>query len=194
MPVRNTPGSHETCKRHSAAGAVNSRSDRTCSSRLVRYSRCVLLADTTTVVSWRARPRSFVALMGLYESNYIRLGWLAGNLGDLSGRYLSSVRGDCDLVLTVTERSPYTSTVNLTYLLPEARGPRPYPDMRVRIYHDAHLVEAQSLQRSPRDRRGSPERELDQRWARNMMLNKWLEYCVERGHRFSSRTEQRAGA
>ena len=147
--------------------------------------------------------------MGLYESNYIRLGWLAGNLRGLSGRYLSSVRGDCDLVLTVTERSPYTSTVNLTYLLPEASGPHPYPDMRVRIYHDAHLVEAQPWnsvhsqraaacgthpQRLPRAQRASPERELDQRWARNMMLNKWLEYCVERGHRFSSRTEQRAGA
>jgi len=175
----------------------------------VRYSRCVLLADTTTVVSWRARPRSFVALMGLYESNFIRLGWLAGDLLELSGRYLSSVHGDCDLVLTVTERSPYTSTVILTYLLPDARGPRPYPDMRVRIYHDAHLVEAQPWHsvhsqppalprgaRTPRGRpqRGCAERELDQRWARNMMLNKWLEYCVERGHRFSSRTEQRPGA
>jgi uncharacterized protein len=172
----------------------------------------VLLADTTTVVSWRARPRSFVALMGLYESNFIRLGWLAGNLRALNGRYLSSVSGDCDLVLTVTERSPYTSTVNLTYLLPEAHGPRRYPDMRVRIYHDAHLVEAQEWATPPRGNRtlpgrpgasapssthkprGSPERELDQRWARNMMLNKWLEYCVERGHRFSSRTERRAGA
>jgi uncharacterized protein YqiB (DUF1249 family) len=169
----------------------------------------VLLADTTTVVSWRARPRSFVALMGLYESNFIRLGWLAGDLLELSGRYLSSVRGDCDLVLNVTERSPYTSTVILTYLLPDARGPRPYPDMRVRIYHDAHLVEAQpwnSVHSQPpasprgaptprgRPQRGCAERELDQRWARNMMLNKWLEYCVERGHRFSSGTEQRPGA
>jgi uncharacterized protein len=172
----------------------------------------VLIADTTTIVSWRARPRSFVALMSLYESNFIRLGWLAGNLRELSGRYCSSVHGDCDLVLTVTERSPYTSTLNLTYLLPEARGPRRYPDMRVRIYHDAHLVEAQPWHsvHSPAGAphppgagraaaragagRGCPERELDQRWARNMMLNKWLEYCVERGHRFSSRTEQRAGA
>ena len=25
---------------------------------------------------------------------------------------------------------------------------------------------------------------LAARWARNVMLNKWLEYCVERGHRF----------
>ena len=147
--------------------------------------------------------------MGLYESNFIRLGWLAGELRKLSGQYVSSVRGDCDLVLIVAERSPYTSTLNLTYLLPESSGPRLYPDMRVRIYHDAHLVEAQPWnsvhsqraapcgthpQRLPRAQRASPERELDQRWARNMMLNKWLEYCVERGHRFSSRTEQRAGA
>ena len=142
--------------------------------------------------------------MGLYESNFIRLGWLAGNLRELHGRYLSSVHGDCDLVLTVTERSPYTSTVNLTYLLPEAHGPRRYPDMRVRIYHDAHLVEAQPWHtvhtpgraaaapggsRPPaRSPRRLPERELDQRWARNVMLNKWLEYCLERGHRFSPAT------
>jgi uncharacterized protein YqiB (DUF1249 family) len=159
----------------------------------------VLLTDTHTPVSWRARPRSFVALMGLYESNFIRFGWLAGQLTDLVGRYTSAVRGDCDLVLTVTERAPYTSTVNLTYLLPEARGARQYPDMSVRIYHDAHLVEARQwadahTQPVLKALRTHAERELDQRWARNMMLNKWLEYCVERGHRFSSRTEADAGA
>ncbi len=148
--------------------------------------------------------------MGLYESNFIRLGWLAGSLKALSGRYVSAVRGDCELVLTVTERSPYTSTVNLTYLLLDRREPRRYPDMCVRIYHDAHLVEAQHWNsghnhRPPRGAQahGQPvlralrshaERELDQRWTRNMMLNKWLEYCVERGHRFSSRTEPGAGA
>ena len=160
----------------------------------MRYSRNVLLTDTRTVVSWRARPRSLVALMGLYESNFIRLGWLAGRLTALTGRYTSAVRGDCELVLTVTERSPYTSTATLTYLLPSARGALRYPDLRVRIYHDAHLVEAQEWADAhgpppPRARRSHAERELDQRWARNMMLNKWLEYCVERGHRFSSRTE-----
>jgi uncharacterized protein len=165
----------------------------------VRYSRCVLLTDTQTPVSWRARPRSFVALMGLYESNFIRLGWLAGKLTALAGRYRSAVRGDCDLVLTVTERSPYTSTVNLTYLLPQAHGCLPYPDMQVRIYHDAHLVEARqwaAVHSQPllKALRTHAERELDQRWARNMMLNKWLEYCVERGHRFPSSTEPEAGA
>jgi uncharacterized protein YqiB (DUF1249 family) len=159
----------------------------------------VLLADTQTLVSWRARPRSFVALMGLYESNYIRLGWLAGDLRALSGRHVSSVHGDCDLVLTVTGRSPYTSTLTLTYLLAETRALETSPDLRIRVYHDAHLVEAQQWAGTPpppllRRLGGSPERELGQRWARNMMLNKWLEYCVERGHRFPTRTEYSAGA
>ena len=99
----------------------------------MRYSRSVLLADTQTLVSWRARPRSFVALMGLYESNYIRLGWLAGDLRALGGRHVSSVPGDCDLVLTVTERSPYTSTITLTYLLAEARALFSYEDLRLLV-------------------------------------------------------------
>jgi hypothetical protein len=137
--------------------------------------------------------------MGLYESNFIRLGWLAGELRALAGHYRSVVATDCDLVLTVTERSPYTSTVNLTYLLPDGDATRQYPDMRVRIYHDAHLVEAQQwahVHTRPvlRALRSHAERELDQRWARNVMLNKWLEYCVERGHRFSASTGSATGA
>jgi hypothetical protein len=117
----------------------------------------------------------------------------------LRGDYDSHVPADCDLVLSVTERSPYTSTVSLTYLLPDEHGALKYPDMRVRIYHDAHLVEAQQwahvhTQPHLRALRSRAERELDQRWARNMMLNKWLEYCVERGHRFSARTGSETGA
>jgi uncharacterized protein YqiB (DUF1249 family) len=166
-----------------------------------------MLDDTLTRVSWRARPRSFVALMSLYESNFIRLGWLAGDLGRLEGAHRSRAEGDCDLLLTITGRSPYTTTAQLTYVLPEAGGAVACPDMRLCIYHDAHLLEAQEwaaghgqpalkgVLETPHSRTrvsGKPqplaERELDQRWARNMMLNKWLEYCAERGHRFSTAT------
>lgn len=142
--------------------------------------------DTTTIVSWRARPRSFAALMGLYESNYIRLAWLAGDLASLAGHHRSVVRGDCDLLLTVTERGPYTTTLRLTYLLDERGSALARPDMMVRVYHDARLVEAQSWE--GQGERARTERELHQCWARNIMLNKWLEYCVERGHRFSAGT------
>jgi uncharacterized protein YqiB (DUF1249 family) len=152
-----------------------------------------MLDDTLTLVTWRSRPRTFVALMALYESNYIRLSWLAGELRALEGKHRSISPEDCDLVLSVTERSAYTTTLNLTYLLPAPEQPQEFPDMHVRIYHDARLVEAQewaSTHSQPvlRALRTRAERELDQRWARNMMLNKWLEYCLERGHRFSPAT------
>ena len=161
----------------------------------------MMLNDTLTLVSWRSRPRSFVALMSLYESNYLRLASLAGNLRELCGMHVSRVADDCDLRLSVTERSPYTTSLELTYLfeaagLPAAEGVTTYPDMRVRIYHDARLVEAQEwAPTDPQARQGqehevlrrlrtAAERELDQRWARNTMLNKWLEYCIDRGHGF----------
>jgi hypothetical protein len=31
-----------------------------------------MLCEADIKVSWRARPRGFTALMGLYESNYLR--------------------------------------------------------------------------------------------------------------------------
>jgi uncharacterized protein len=153
------------------------------------------LNDSLALVSWRARPRSFVALMGLYESNYVRLNWLTTGVAGLQGAHRSVVTGDCDLLLTVIERTPYTSTVNLSYSIAEDLQ---IPDLRVRVYHDAHLAEAQEWagthsQPVLKALRTQAERELDQRWARNVMLNKWLEYCVERGHRFSSATRIVAG-
>lgn len=141
-----------------------------------------VISESNLLVSWRARPRGLVALMGLYESNYLRLTSLAGHPPSLSGSASSRVDGDCELRLTVLDRSRYTTDLTLTYLLPPtALGgalPLVVSDLLLRAYHDARLVEA--LPGS-----GEPERELLQCWSRNMMLNKWLEYCAERGHRFS---------
>jgi uncharacterized protein YqiB (DUF1249 family) len=122
-------------------------------------------------------------LMAVYESNYLRLAELAGELRALHGERRSIVAGDCDLVLTVTERAAYTTTVNLTYVFERDAA----PDMTLRIYHDARLAEAQAWggphgHQALRTWRRGAERELDHRWARNVMLNKWLEYCVDRGH------------
>lgn len=141
--------------------------------------------DSLLPVGWRARPRSFVALMGLYESNHIRLVGLGGDLRSLPASVSSRVAGDCELVLSVTERTPYTTGFNLTYWLerPATGAREAVPDMLVRVYHDARVAECTGFAAG----RSPVERELDQRWARNVMLNKWLEYCADRGHRFATR-------
>jgi uncharacterized protein YqiB (DUF1249 family) len=153
-----------------------------------------MLCEADIKVSWRARPRGFVALMSLYESNYLRFLHLAGDPTRLSGTLVSRVEGDCELRLSVLEHMPYTSMLTLTYLIPsgDAGSIERLPDLRLCAYHDARLLEAdQFRQPQPKEhntRQRDPrkgERELHQRWTRNMMLNKWLEYCVERGHRFT---------
>ncbi|HXR20545.1 MAG TPA: DUF1249 domain-containing protein [Steroidobacteraceae bacterium] len=149
-----------------------------------------MLCEADIKVSWRARPRGFVALMGLYESNYLRFLQLAGDPRRLSGTVISRVAGDCELQLAVLERMPYTSTLSLTYVLGIASsdGSERLPDLRLRAYHDARLLEAEEFQAQHKTRGQGVrpgERELHQRWTRNMMLNKWLEYCAQRGHRFT---------
>jgi uncharacterized protein YqiB (DUF1249 family) len=165
-----------------------------------------MLCEADIKVSWRARPRGFVALMSLYESNYLRFLHLAGDPTRLSGTLISRIDGDCELRLAVLEHMPYTSMLALTYVLPsgDSDGFERLPDLKLRAYHDARLLEADQLHpQSPQQSRQQPgrqsdnghnprrqslrqgERELHQRWTRNMMLNKWLEYCVERGHRFT---------
>jgi uncharacterized protein YqiB (DUF1249 family) len=140
-----------------------------------------MLCEANLPTSWRARPRGFIALMNLYESNYLRLRALAGDLIGIVGTRHSRVADDCELVLAVSERTPYTSVLKLSYLLPPAGRPAEpvavlerYPELRLRVYHDARLLEAEG-----------GERELHHRWQRNLMLNKWLEYCTDRGHQFA---------
>lgn len=136
------------------------------------------------------QPRSFVGLMSLYDTNHRRLLRLLGGTLPTPGQHMiSRVPDDLALHLEGIERSRYTTTCRLTYWFDGADGEVADPDLLVRVYHDAHLAEAMQcghrhrhrlLRRFHTDRGG----ELQRRWMRNLMLNKWLEYCHERGHRF----------
>lgn len=147
-----------------------------------------MLQEHLCTVSWRARPRSFVGLMTLYESNYIRLGWLVANPCRLPDHAVSAVAGDCPLELVVVERARYTTTATLSYLFDEDGRTQRDPGLELRIYHDAKLAEATSCG-APRAGLARLHAQLprspDSRWSDNMLLNKWLEYCADRGHRFA---------
>ena len=103
-----------------------------------------MLNDVLSLVSWRSRPRSFVALMSLYESNYLRLAQLAGDLKSLADVRVSRVADDCDLRLTRHRTFAVHHQFRPHLSFPKRHdGVTTYPDMRVRVYHDARLVEAQ---------------------------------------------------
>lgn len=133
------------------------------------------------------KPRSFLGLMALYESNYLRLLRVIPELDRLDGCFRSRVAGDCDLHVEILERSRHTVTLKLTYLFDTAEGTRADPDMTVRVYLDGRLAEAMSHCQTHRHaalRRLFRKHglELDVRWERNIVLNKWLEYLADQGH------------
>ena len=145
-----------------------------------------MVSDDLCTVSWRARPRSFVSLMTLYESSVIRLGWLVPDLKRLRGSLTSQVPGELVLELSVIEQSRYTTTLGMTYLLGDER----LPELEIRVYHDARLAEACGTTADPSHRRlqrlaANVAREHGRRWSCNMLLNKWLEYCAGNGHCFA---------
>lgn len=146
-----------------------------------------MLLDTYLVPETIAKPRSFVGLMALYESNYLRLLRLVPELDRIDGCFRSRVAGDCDLHLEVLERSRYTVTLSLTYHFETDDGLLIDPDMSVRAYLDGQLAEVLAIgkrQRHPALRRLVHEHraELDRRWRGNVVLNKWLDYLSENGH------------
>lgn len=125
--------------------------------------------------------------MAMYESNYLRLRQLIPEIERLDGCFRSRVAGDCELHVEILERCRYTVTLSLTYYFESDEGRIADPDMTVRAYLDGQLAEAMSLtgshchtelRRLARLHRG----ELDARWQRNVVLNKWLEYLSDQGH------------
>ena len=102
---------------------------------------------------------------------------------------VSDGQNDCRLNLFVKEVTTFTTTLRLTYFFCENGMEIADPDLRVRIYHDAGLAEAMACRRhhihavlKPFETKSGGE--LGRRWARNMMFNKWLEYCMDRRHKF----------
>ncbi len=146
-----------------------------------------MLHDSQLVPETIVRPGSFTGLMALYESNYLRLRNLIPEIERLDGCYRSRVAGDCDLHVEILERCRYTVTLSLTYYFENGEGRIADPDMTVRAYLDGRLAEAMSLcgkHRHAELRRLAKEhaKELDLRWQRNIVLNKWLEYLSDQGH------------
>lgn len=149
-------------------------------------------ADSLIVPQCVYRPGSFTGLMTIYESNFLKLKQLTVDFASSAAELVSSSERDCDVHLTLVKREPYTTTFRLTYWFEEADGTLvPDPDLTLRVYHDARLVEAvasrdQHRHHKLREIALPADSELGRRWRVNMMLNKWLDYLLDVGHTLRS--------
>ncbi|MDN5863635.1 MAG: DUF1249 domain-containing protein [Gammaproteobacteria bacterium] len=119
------------------------------------------------------RPRSLSMLMGLYETNYHRLMSLLGESSGWTREFCLHLEGRPGLHVEVSHRARYTVDIVMTHHFETER----LPDLHVRLYHDARLAEAMPL--SGHDAGHRPWARLPHRWHANVLLYKWLEYCMD---------------
>ena len=131
-------------------------------------------------------PRGFVSLMDLYENNFLRFRKLVPELDCLDERAYSRIDGCMGLHISVLDRSRYTTTLRMTYHFTEGSSLHAEPDLKLRVYHDAGLVEVlsghlkhgrQKFERLPADAKR-------EKWKLNRFLYKWLGFCLHQGHQF----------
>jgi uncharacterized protein len=124
-------------------------------------------------------------LVELCEENYQQLLRLLPGLRDMRGHYCSLRHGHADLYLEVVEHARYTSLVRLTYHFEHETGRLREPDALLRVYHDAEQVEVADLTAcslAVEARYEVPS--LTNKWRANLFVFKWLNYCLQQGHRF----------
>jgi uncharacterized protein len=136
------------------------------------------------------RPRSFAGLMTLYEGNYVRLRQLIGDIASLPAVLISASPTDLSIHLELDGHSRYTTSLRMTYYFDNGGLASADPDLLVRVYHDARLADAVSCCEQPRHSvfQGlwvPAAAELERRWLLNILLSKWLEYCLDHCHIFA---------
>ena len=149
-----------------------------------------MLTESNIVPECVVGPGSLGGLIALYESNFIKLRALLGDPVALTGPAVSSSPTDCRLYLSIEEGSRYTRILRLTYLFDESGERVADPDLVVRLYMDARVAEVMGWAQFHRhdalaELRNRLAGEIDRRWARNMVLSKWLDYLLDHQHGFA---------
>lgn len=134
--------------------------------------RALMEVTVTRLPADLLRPRSLAMLMGICEANYRRLVKLLGDPAGWPGQSRLSLAERPVLYVEMRGRARYTVDVVLTYCFDSER----LPDLAVRLYRDVRLAEAVP---STGVARGDPFARLPGRWQANLLLYKWLEYCLD---------------
>jgi uncharacterized protein YqiB (DUF1249 family) len=105
---------------------------------------------------------------------------------------ISTVPRHQDLFLSITERCKYTTMLRLTYQFEEDGQALFEPDLHLKVYHDARVVEVQQFHSRTRGPLYIADM-IEQKWMMNRFLYKWLGYCQHQGHYFHPMQHLKSG-
>lgn len=123
------------------------------------------------------------------EANYVRLSKLVERNAADEIRFMVTSAGQQWLhLLKVTERSPYTTTLELSRTAVGLTSQwLSMPKLTLRMYHDARLAEVLAWEghKRLRPRYDYPNQSMyqsDEKYQLNRFLGEWLSLCLVQGH------------
>ena len=143
-----------------------------------------MILDHEIVPQSIAEPNSFVGLMTLYESNYIKLNHLFPRIRQYdTERSIKSFSGN-DIHLRINKKTKYTMIISMTYTFEESDIIEYEPNLTIKIYFDSRSAEVINIGKlnkksKLRDITYQNKNIINQLWRRNIILNKWLDYIID---------------
>ena len=143
-----------------------------------------MILDHEIVPQSIAEPGSFVGLMTLYESNYIKLNYLFPKIRQYNtDKTIKSLFGN-DIHLGINKKTKYTMIISMTYSFEEIDIIEYEPNLTIKIYFDSRSAEVigigkLSKKSKLRDITYQNKNIINQLWRRNIILNKWLDYIID---------------
>mgnify|MGYP001203437095 FL=1 len=143
-----------------------------------------MILDHEIVPQSSAEPGSFVGLMTLYESNYIKLNYLFPKIRQYNtDKSIKSLFGN-DIHLGINKKTKYTMIISMTYSFEEIDIIEYEPNLTIKIYFDSRSAEVISIGKLNkksrlRDITYQNKNIINHLWRRNIILNKWLDYIID---------------
>ena len=143
-----------------------------------------MIFDHEIVPQSIAEPNTFVGLMSLYESNYIKLNHLFPKIKQYDAdRSIKSPFGN-DIHLGISKKTKYTMIISMTYSFEEREIIEYEPNLIIKVYFDSRSAEVISIGKLSkksklRDITYQNKNIINELWRRNIILNKWLDYIID---------------
>ncbi|SMM97916.1 hypothetical protein SPONN_774 [uncultured Candidatus Thioglobus sp.] len=130
------------------------------------------------------QPKTYSDVSMLFELNYQKVLKLIPALRQTAHNSVMRNNSGQDLYLFVENKTPYTSTFILTHQLQSDTGLVNRPDIKFKVYFDAHLLEVISVCNETVLNSKHPYLaqcdDMNIQWELNTFIEKWLEYCLDK--------------